>query len=158
MAGGLVEQQDAGCAVERARQHDALHLPARERAAHVADQRLVAHRHPHDLFVDGGKPRHLLNSAPDRRRAEAGDVLGDRAGKQPVVLQYAADLGTIGLQPDRLQWHVVEQHRAGRRAQQASEYLEQRRLASAGRPGDRDALAGGDIEVEIGDDPGSLSL
>src|SRR5580704_8963534 len=61
MAGGLIEQQDARRAIERARQHDALHLPARERTAHIAYQRLVAHRHVHDLVVYRGEPGHLLD-------------------------------------------------------------------------------------------------
>ena len=87
-----------------------------------------------------------------------GDVLGDRAGEQPVVLQHAADLGAIRLEPDRLQRNVVDQHRAGGRAQQPGEDLQQRRLARARGSGDRDAFAGGDIEVEIAMTLGSLSL
>ena len=142
-----------GAAIERARQHDALHLPARKRAAHIAHQRLVAHRHAQDLFVDGGELRHLLDPLRVGRRAEAGDVLGDRAGEQPIVLQHAADLRAIRVEPDGLQRHIIDQHRAGGRAQQTCEDLEQCRLARAGRPGDRDAFAGRDIEVEIGDHP-----
>ena len=46
--------------------------------------------------------RHLLDPLRVGRRAEARDVLGDRAGEQPVILQHAADLGAIRLEPDRL--------------------------------------------------------
>jgi hypothetical protein len=68
-------------------------------------------------LVDGCEPGHLLDPLRVGRRAEAGDVLGDRAGKQPVVLQHTADLGAIRLEPYRRQRHVVNQHSASRRAQ-----------------------------------------
>src|SRR4051794_30942308 len=45
MAGRLIEKQDSRTAVQRPSQNDALHLPARERAAHIADKSLVAHWH-----------------------------------------------------------------------------------------------------------------
>ena len=41
----LVEEQDLRPLVQRARQQDALLLPARQARAHVADERVVAHRH-----------------------------------------------------------------------------------------------------------------
>src|ERR1700730_12226020 len=78
MASRLVEQEDARSTIERAGQHDPLHLPARERAAHIPHQRLVTHRHPHDLFVDAREPCHLLDPLGVRRRAEACDVLRNR--------------------------------------------------------------------------------
>ena len=61
MAGGFIEQQDAGSPVKRARQHDALHLSTRQRAPHIADQCLVAHWHTRNLFMNSGKSRHLLD-------------------------------------------------------------------------------------------------
>ena len=84
--------------------------------------------------------------------AERGDVLGDRAGEQPVVLQDAADLRAVMLEPDRLHGHIVQQHGAAARPQQAGEDLEQGRLARARGPDDRDALAGRDVEIEVSDD------
>src|SRR5262249_139575 len=38
MAGRLIEKEDPRPAIERARQHDALHLPSRKRATHIADE------------------------------------------------------------------------------------------------------------------------
>ncbi len=45
MRRALVEKQHPGSAIERAGEQHALLLAARERAAHVADQAVVAHRH-----------------------------------------------------------------------------------------------------------------
>ena len=52
----LVEQQQAGRAIDRASQADALAHAARERAAVVAEHGVVAARHAADGFVDGGAP------------------------------------------------------------------------------------------------------
>ena len=54
-----------------------------------------------DLVVDGGKSRRVLDPLGIGGRVERGDVLGDRARKQPVILQHAADLRAIMFHPDR---------------------------------------------------------
>ena len=77
MASRFIEQQDARGTIERARQHNALHLPARKRTAHIAHQCLVAHRHVQDLIVYGRELCYLADAVRIGGRAKAGDVLGN---------------------------------------------------------------------------------
>ncbi len=94
----------------------------------------------------------VLDTVRVGRGIERGDVVGDRAGEQPVVLQDAADLRAIMLHPDRRDGHAVQQHGAAAGRQQSGEDLQQGRLAGAGRTDNRHALAGGNVEVEVRDD------
>src|SRR5215469_10678460 len=87
-----------------------------------------------------------------RRGAEARDVLGNRAGKQPVILQNAPDLATVGLQSDRRQPGPINEHSSGCRPQQTGKDFEQGRLARPGWSGYGDAFTGVNLEIEIGND------
>ena len=91
----------------------------------------------------------LLDPLGIEVRAERGDVFGDRARKQLVILQDAADLRAIIFEPDRLHRHAVQQNGAAGRPQQPGEDLQERRLARARRTDNRDALPGSHIEVEV---------
>ena len=75
----LVQQQDLGPLVQGPGQQDALLLPSRQRRAHVADERVVAHRHRLDLFVHRRHAGALLHPGHVGHRAEEADVVGDRA-------------------------------------------------------------------------------
>lgn len=73
-------------AVERPRQQYPLLLPAGECRAHVADERAIAHRHGGDVVVHRRGSGGGLDPPEVGVRGEEGDVVGDRAGEEAVVL------------------------------------------------------------------------
>ena len=75
--GRVVEDQDPRVDDERARDRDALALPARERDPALADHRVVALRQPLDELVRLREPRGLLDLLVASRRA--GRTRGSRA-------------------------------------------------------------------------------
>ena len=87
------------------------------------------------------------------RRADlpVGDVVPDRSGEEPGVLQhhaedsahiFAAQVGGID---------AVEADATGVDFVEAHQQVDNRRLACAGRSHDRDRLAGSRLQVEVGD-------
>src|SRR3954471_262645 len=142
----VVEDQDARLTRERSRQRDPLALTARDGVAALADDGVVGiwqltdepvgrgdHRRAHDLVgVDGVVERDVLAHA--RREQEA--LLEHDRGRR-------AQLERIGLA------HVdpTDGHDALVRIREADKELHERRLPDAGRPHDRDRLAGLDVEA-----------
>ena len=51
IGGSFIENKHFGIGIERAGEQDALELTALEHRTHIADQRLVAHRHRLDLIM-----------------------------------------------------------------------------------------------------------
>ena len=88
----LVEDQDPGPAIKRPREQHPLLLATGERRTHVPDQALVAHRHAFDvdsyLCQLGAHPHELHVDLV----VEAGDVLGERALQETVILRDEGDL------------------------------------------------------------------
>ena len=58
----FIKEQQLGLPVQGARKDDALLLPAGQRAAHVADQTVVAHRHGSNIVMHRRQPRRLLDA------------------------------------------------------------------------------------------------
>ena len=141
MAGGLVEEQDARPAVERAGEQDALLLAPGEHRSHVSDQGVVLHRHRGDVVVHRGEAGARLNALRVRGVGEEGDVLGDGAGEELVVLHHARDQRAVSAEAEAREWHAVDLYRAADGFEQAEQELHQRGLAAAGRADDRDRLA-----------------
>src|ERR1700730_16109922 len=73
--GGFVENQNWRISDDRARNSDALPLPARERSAPLAQHRGIAIRQPLDEFVGIGKPRCFNNFFRMSVRLPVGNVV-----------------------------------------------------------------------------------
>src|SRR5690606_38002280 len=79
MTRGLVHEQNAWRSIERARQHDALLLPAAQAVTHVAHMGVVLHGHLHDLVVDACHSRAFDDALEIHVRIETRDVVRDGA-------------------------------------------------------------------------------
>ena len=135
----LVEQQHRRLRVDGARDRDALRLAAGEPQARLAHLRLVAEREPLDEAVGGrhaGGPAHAR--AVGAVVAER-DVARDRVVEQVAVLKHEADLPAQRAVVERAQVDAVVVDRPLGRLEQPREALDQRRLAGAAAPDDRDA-------------------
>ena len=141
--GRLVEQQQRRVAQDRARDRDALALAARQRDAALADRRVVALRQPADELVGERElgrrarpPRRVASGRPKRMFSR------DRAGEHDGVLRHQRD-ARAQLRADRRRRRSTPSNamRARRRIVEAQQQVEERALARAGRPDERDLLA-----------------
>ena len=147
---GLVEHHQEGIAVERARQPDALALPARKRQAALADPRLVALGHLHDHLVHAGGRRRGHHRRRILGRGEARDRLGDGRIHQADVLRQVADMAAEVAGAPLGQVRPVEAHRPAQHRQHPGQRLDQRGLAAARGADDADRLAGSELEGHVG--------
>ena len=141
----LVEQQHVGLARERARERHALALAARQRARPGVGQLA----HPEAL-----EQRPAARSAPSEPAQRVGDVLPRaQVREQRVLLEHVAAAAPLGRQVDaaarvepglaaRLDEAVLGAQQPGGHAQHAG-------LARAGRPGQRQALAGRHLQRHV---------
>ena len=144
--GRFVEQQQRGLAKDRPGDGDALALAAGQRDAALADRRVVALRQRTDENGGGGVLGRPFDLGVGGVGPAEADVVAHAHAEDRGVLRdqcdVAAQLRRIGVgQP-----HAVERHRAGLRIVEAQYQVEDRALAGAGGPDDRDLLAGLDAE------------
>jgi hypothetical protein len=147
----VVEHQDRRVEDDRARDRRALFLPARQREPPFAHLGRVALREVRDVLVE---PRHGRRSGDALvgglavGQAER-DVAGEGVGEQERLLRHDRDRASQRAQ--RILAHVdaVDEDGAGRRILQPRQQVQQRRLASTGRPHERDRLAGPDRERHL---------
>src|SRR5215204_414608 len=128
---GLVEDQNLRLGQDRARDGDALPLPARELHAALADDRVVAVGEAADELVavrDAGRGPDLLAG---RVRVREGDVVGDGAVEEEVVLQHRAELFAIVSEPDGSEVAAVNQHAPRERAVEGHHQPDERTLPRA---------------------------
>ncbi len=136
----LVEEENLGPPIERPRQQHSLLLPAGQGATHVTNQAVVGHRHGHDFFVDACHARAVHHPLLVEGGVEETDVVSDGAGKELVLLHHSSNVLSVSSRADDLHWDTVDQHLPTRRFEQSKHDLEQRRLAAARGPCDRDKL------------------
>ena len=146
-AGGLVEQQQRRVLQDRPCDRDALALPAGEAHAALAQEAGIAFGQVANeaVRVRGARRRHDLVVA--RLRAAVADVL-QRAGREDhAVLRHQADTlaqrGQVGL----AHRHAVDGEQARLGVVKAQQQREQRGLAGAAGPDQRDRLARQHLEV-----------
>ena len=128
-AGGFVQDQDARVAQERARDGDALALPAGELGAALAEQRVVALGQLHDELLG------VRGACYPAQRFVAGvgpavqDVVAHAAREQHGVLGDDADLAAQRPQGHVAQIVAVDRDAPGVGIEEARDELNQRRLA-----------------------------
>jgi hypothetical protein len=131
MRGGLVEEQNLRAPVERSRENDPLPLAAGQRAAYVADQAVIGHRHAHDLVVDAGHLGASDHPLLVERRREERDILGDRSGQELVFLHHRRDMLAIDSRAESAERNAVDERLAARRLEQPHEDLHEGGLAAS---------------------------
>ncbi len=149
----LVEQQHLRLDGKRAGERHALALAARElrRETPAIALQLDQREQILDPLADLGVRRAL--SARPRAQAE-GDVLGDiHVPEQRIILEHEADAAPAHRHGERIA--AIEQHAPAARLLEPGNDAQQRRLAGAGRPEQRDQFARLDVERDVGERGGA---
>ena len=131
-----------GSVRKRARDGDALALPAGERHAALADFGLVALGKAGDEIVGLGRPGRRSISVLAGAGAAKGDVLGQRAREQEDILLDGRDLRAQRLQAPVAHVDAIDQHAAGIGIEDAVDQPGECGLARAGLADDGDGFAG----------------
>src|SRR5581483_6715920 len=143
----LVEQQHARLDRERARERNALLLPAGE-LVRIA---LLQSRQLHELeqFLHATLDLGCGGTMPFVAHAQAErDVLADRhVLEQRVMLEHEADAPSLHRQPRRV--FFAELDLTGVDALETCDRAQQRGLARSRRAEQRDQLAGSDVEIDV---------
>ena len=140
---GLVQQQHARLVDQRAREGDALLLPARELARIAVADRRQAHEieRARDTSVALGR----VIAAPHlHRKGEI--VLHRHMRKQRVGLEHQPDVAFLRRRAAHI--GIADQHAAARRHVEAGDQPQQRCLAAAGRTHQRDEAAVRDGQID----------
>ncbi len=147
---GLVEHDQRRLAEQRPGEAQPLLLPAGEPDPAGPDRRVVALRQAEDHLVHIGEARGL-----DHRGlvdlAHARDVLGDGAGEQHHLLRQVADMTTERVRIPGGDVSAVEADMAAGRLPGADDQPAERGLAGARRADDPTGLAGGELEIDLGE-------
>ena len=136
----LVQHDDLRRPVQQTRQQDALLLTTGNAHPQLGHQRLIPHRHRLDGIVNARLGGSLPEPVPVDFRLETGDVLGQRAGQQLVVLhddpRHSADVIDV----QRADVDPADEHLSADRAQHPCQQLQHRGLAAPGRANHRHRL------------------
>src|SRR6516162_8429577 len=103
----FVHEQDSRAAVESPRKEQALPLASRQTRSEVADQCVVIHRHRHDFGINAGDSSALTQPRNIDLGVKEGNVFGDRAAQQVVLLHDDADLSAEDANAHPVEPHVV---------------------------------------------------
>ena len=143
----LIEHQQHRIAIKRARQADALDLPARQARADIGDLGVIALRLVHDDLMRGGAARGLRRSVRDRDWDRAGRCFRQwcRRKASPVAADSRSD------RPNRsavvlVERCAIEPDLAARRQPDPDERARQSRFPGPRRADDADSLPGLDLE------------
>ena len=139
-SGRLVQNDDRRAAEDRPGDGDALFLTAGEADAALADLRVIAVGHLHDVRVDvcgAGRFADLLRRGVG---SVVGDVFRDAAVEQERILQHRRDISAQALQRDAVDVLPVDQDMTGVRLVEAGDQLGEGRLADAGWTYEREHL------------------
>ena len=156
-AGGFVEDQDRRVLEQRAGDGEPLPLAAGEQPAALADRRLQAAVVAVDEFERLRAGRGVADFGVGGVRLADAQVFRDRAVEQQRLLEHDADIAAQPDQPEIADIGAVDRDGARLRIERAIEQRQRRRLAAAGRPDQRDAVAGQRLEGQI-DDGGTLAV
>ena len=140
--GRLVQDDDRRVPQDRPGDRDPLPLPAGQVRAALADVRVEPVRQPGGELVHQRQPRGPPHVPVPRPRVAADDVLPQRPVQQHGVLQHGGDLPAQRGQLVPAHVDAVDQHLAGAHVRQPRDERRDRALAGAGRPDQRDVLAG----------------
>src|SRR5262245_23280693 len=148
VAGRLVGEEQPGPAHDRSRHRDALLLAARQLTRAVGEPSAQ----PDTCEQLGGTLPDLANGLARNERRQHHVLQGGEIPHEMVKLEDEADFAVAEGRdlPLRTREHIdaVEEELPARGGVEAAEEVEQRALADARLPDDRDPLACGDLEIE----------
>ena len=113
----FIEEQRVRLAIKRAGQQDTLALPARQCRAHITDQAGIAHWHRGDLLMHPRDTGAILDPGHIQPLVEKGDVVGERARQQQIILQHRADARAPRRDRRRAQRYAIDQNATRSRRQ-----------------------------------------
>ena len=146
---GLVEYHQERVVIERARQRDALTLPAGKHGAAFSDLGLVTLRQPQDDLMHAGLRRRRDQLGRIGILLEPGDVLRHRALEQLHFLRQVADEAPERIRAPLIERRPVEPDRAARRFPDADQGACQRGLARTARADHAERVAGDEREADL---------
>ena len=138
----VVEDQDARIRQKRARNRQALLLPAGQGDAALAHVRIVAIRQTQDELVRLRRARRLFDLRWSGGGTAERNVLADRAREQNRILKHDADLRAQRGELKRAHVRAVNRHAPGSWIVKARHETDQRGFAGAGCAEQRNNFAG----------------
>ena len=153
--GRLVEDQDRRVLQDRARDGDALALPAGEQRAALADHGVEALRQVRRRTRARARPAPRARRRP-RSRAGALKAMLLRIESSISITSWLTSASWLRRSAQAVLADVdaVEQHRAAVRVVEARQQADERRLAAARAADDRDGLARRDLDADAAAAPG----
>src|SRR5262249_25900051 len=151
-AGGLVRQEDARVLENGACDRHALALTAAQAGAALADDRVVALGQAGDKRVSVGRLCRGDDLLLSRIEPAVANILAHRAAEQDRLLRHQADLRAQTLLRHAAHVVAIDQQRAGRWVVKARDEVDQRALARAAGPDQRDDLARSDGKRKVIED------
>ena len=149
--GRLVEDDDRRILEQCARNRELLLFAAGEARAVAADLRVFPLGHAADIARNAADAHRVLHALASGAAGQV-DVVGDAAEKQVRLLADDREQPAVSLQRKRAHVLPVGQHRAGLRLVKAQEQVQDRRLAAAVLPDDRDLFARLHMEAHVAQD------
>src|SRR5262249_36245408 len=122
---------------------------SRQGTAHIADETVVGHRHRHDFVVNPCATGAVDHPRFVKVRVEETDVVGNRSGKEQVVLHHRPDGLPISSCAAGWERNAIDQHLAACGLQQPEHDLDESCLAAARRAHDRNEFIGFDHEADV---------
>ena len=141
-----VEDENARVGQDGPRDRDALALSPRQPHPALADDRVVLLLEAFDELVAMGDMADGLDFIEAGVRFGVGDVLGDRAVEQEVVLQHDAEVRAVIAQADRAQIAPIGEDAAGHRPVEGHHQADERALARPAGSDQRRRRPGGRTE------------
>ena len=146
--GGVVQDQDARLGQQGTGDRHALALPAAERQAALADERVETIGQLLEQLRQPGALRRGGDVLLARVGARVGDVVAERRREQEGVVRDHGHLAAQRRGIHLAHVHAVHEHGALVHVVQARDEHHERRLARAGRPDDRDGAARLHVDVD----------
>src|SRR6056297_3780405 len=145
---GLIQHHEAGIAIDRPSETDALPLPAGEEHAAIPDIGLVAVAQLLDHVMRAGQGGGGDDIGVLRLVLETRDVLRHRAAEELHVLRQVAQVAPELFGIPVVHLGAVEAHGTGRRGHRPDKMAHERGLARPARTDDREHLALGDGKAD----------
>ena len=151
-AGGLIEDEHGRVGHEGPRDREQLALAGGDVRGVLLQNRVVALRQGLDDVVDEARPRGGLDLLITGPGPPVADVLADRAGEQPRVLQDHAGAATHVVARHGGDVAPVDEDASAVELVEAHEQVDQGGLARPRGPHDRDRVAGVDPQRQVPDE------
>ncbi len=155
---GVVEDEDARVADDGSGDGGALFLAAGESDSALANHGLEAAGELEDLVSDVGDGGGLFDLLGGGVRGAEGDVVADGVGEEEGLLRDEADVSAEGLEGEGADGAVVDEDGAGVGVLEAGDEVDEGGFAGAGGAYDGEAAAGGDAEVDVVEDGGTVGV